>query len=127
MRRGQPLRPMMRMRAKAEQALRLLGLAARAGAVVPGTDRVREAVRGGSVPFVLLAADASANSRDKLVPLLEARGVAFMEVFERQDLGAAVGRAPLSAVGLTEPSFADRVRELVVAIADGPATTTASG
>jgi ribosomal protein L7Ae-like RNA K-turn-binding protein len=114
------------MAAKAEQALRLLGLAARAGALVPGTDRVREAVRNGGVAFVLVAADASANSRDKLGPLLDARGVAFLEVFYREELGAAVGRAPLSAVGLTDRSFADRVRTLVVETAEGPATTTAS-
>jgi ribosomal protein L7Ae-like RNA K-turn-binding protein len=96
-----------------DPALRLLGLAARAGAVVPGTDRVRLAVRSDAVRFVLLAADSSANSRAKLVPLLDAKQVPYAEAFNRDALGEAVGRPPLSAVGLTVESFAARVQELI--------------
>jgi ribosomal protein L7Ae-like RNA K-turn-binding protein len=96
-----------------DAALRLIGLAARAGSVVPGTERVREAVRGGGVRFALVAKDLSANRRDKLIPLLEARGVPYARIFDRDQLGAAVGRAPVSALGITDTSLAARVRELV--------------
>jgi ribosomal protein L7Ae-like RNA K-turn-binding protein len=94
-------------------ALRLLGLAARAGRVVPGTERVREAVRAGGVQFVVVAADASAGAMDKLLPLLERRGVAHAVDFDRAALGGAVGRAPLSAVGVSDASLARRLRELL--------------
>jgi ribosomal protein L7Ae-like RNA K-turn-binding protein len=95
-----------------DRVLRMLGLAARAGAVVPGTGRVREAVRGGSVLLVVLAADASQNSRDKLLPLLDARGVNWISGYDRDTLGQAVGRPPLSAVGVTDARMAARVREI---------------
>jgi ribosomal protein L7Ae-like RNA K-turn-binding protein len=100
-------------RRRAEQALRLLGLAARAGGVVPGTDRVRIAARRDELEFVVIADDASENAREKLVPLLTARGVPYRKVFTRAELGGAVGRSPLSAIGLTDASLAGRIRELI--------------
>ncbi len=91
----------------------MLGLAARAGAVVPGTERVREAARSGQLHFALVASDLSDNSRDKLLPLLNARQVPYAIVSDRDALGGAVGRAPLSALGITEKKLADRVVELL--------------
>lgn len=96
-----------------DAAIRLLGLAARAGTLVPGTAQVRQAVRAGRIRFAVVAADASANSREKLLPLLAARRVRFVVALDREALGHAVGRAPLSAVGLTDERLAERVAELL--------------
>jgi ribosomal protein L7Ae-like RNA K-turn-binding protein len=90
----------------------MLGLAERAGAVIPGTGRVREAARAGRVRLVLLASDASRNSRDKLEPLLRAAGLPFATVADRARLGVAVGKAPLSAVGITDAALARRIGQL---------------
>ena len=90
-----------------------LGMAARAGAVISGTDRVREAARGEGVRLVLLASDASANSREKLVPLLTARGISHVIRYDRNELGAAIGRGPLSAVGVMDRALADRLQVLL--------------
>lgn len=95
------------------RALGLLGLAARAGAVAAGTERVREAARAGRLRYVILAGDAAANARSKLLPLLAARGVPVVEAFDRAGLGDAVGRSSLSAAGLTDASFAARIRMLL--------------
>jgi ribosomal protein L7Ae-like RNA K-turn-binding protein len=91
----------------------MLGLAARAGAVVPGTERVREAARSGKLHFALVASDLSDNSRDKLLPLLNARQIPYAILGDRDALGGAVGRAPLSALGITEKKLAARVVELL--------------
>lgn len=96
-----------------DPVLSMLGLAARAGQLIPGTQRVREAAVAGELRFAIVASDASENSRRRLVPVLEARGVPHAVAFDRDRLGAAVGRAPLSAVGVTSASFAGRVRDLV--------------
>ena len=101
-----------------EPALRLLGLAARAGALLPGTERVREAARRGTVHFAVVAADTSDNSNDKLLPLLSRRGVPHVVAFTRAELGAAVGHAPLSAVGITQASLA---RQIAAALESGVA------
>lgn len=91
----------------------MLGLAARAGAVLPGTDRVRVAARGDGLHFVFVASDASDNALDKIVPLLKSREVPYAVVFDRDALGGAVGRAGISALGITDRKLASRVRELV--------------
>ncbi|MFW6201806.1 MAG: L7Ae/L30e/S12e/Gadd45 family ribosomal protein [Gemmatimonadota bacterium] len=100
-----------------DRASGLLGLAARAGRVVAGTRAVREAARRGRLDFVVVAADASANAREKLIPLLRATGVPHAEALDRATLGAALGRARLSAVGLTDEAMATRLREIFRAAA----------
>ena len=95
--------------------LGLLGLAARAGKVVSGTDAVRAEVREGKVVWVLLADDTAAGQRAKLAPLLEARGVRYHTAFSRAELGRAIGRGAASAVGISDSGFARRAEELIAA------------
>ena len=100
----------MRRPIAADAALRLLGLAARAGALLPGAERVRVAARTATLRFAIVAKDVSANSLDKLVPLLDARGIPYVRAFTRDELGAAVGKAPLSAIGITDETLSLRIR-----------------
>lgn len=97
--------------------LGLLGLAKRAGALVTGTEQVRVAVRDGSARVVVLAGDAAPGQQAKLLPLLQARGVAHFVGPRRDQLGAATGLGPVSALGLTEVGFARRASELLTALA----------
>jgi ribosomal protein L7Ae-like RNA K-turn-binding protein len=104
-----------------EQALRrrvldLLGLAARAREVVSGVDPVRRAARQNGVLRVILAEDSAPGQQQKLTPLLEARGVPFHHCFTRDELGAAIGRGAVSAVGITDRNLARRAGELVAAL-----------
>ena len=94
----------------------ILGLAARARALVHGTDMTRKAVREGEVRSVLLAGDAAPAQAQKLVPLLEARRVPFHVCLSREALGFAIGRGPVSAVGITNDSFEKRVAVLAAAL-----------
>lgn len=96
-----------------DPVLQMVGLAARARAVAPGTQQVRELVRAGRVHFALVANDLTATGRDKLVPLLEGRGVSYAIRYTRQELGRAVGRGPLAAVGVTDGHVARRLRTLL--------------
>ena len=92
--------------------LSLMGLAARARKLVFGTDMARGAARDGSLAAALVASDASPTQSNKLVPLLQARGIPYAVCLNRADIGAAIGRGPVSAVGFTDPSFARRALEL---------------
>ena len=92
--------------------LDLIGLSARAGALISGTQAVRTAVREGGVCQVILAADAAEAQRGKLIPLLDARRIPYYTGFSREELGAALGRAPVSAIGLLNPQLGERVRVL---------------
>lgn len=93
--------------------LRLIGLGVRARTVVVGVEQVRVAAKKGNLVFAVVAPDASANSRDKVVPLLRARGVNFVEGPTAAELGAAVGREQTAAVGVTDAELARGIRALV--------------
>jgi ribosomal protein L7Ae-like RNA K-turn-binding protein len=95
------------------EALALIGIAARAGAVVFGAQRVREASRDGHVRIAIVAGDASENSRDRIVPALQGRGVPVTAAFDRNRLGAAIGRSAVSAVGVTDGNLARRLLDML--------------
>lgn len=90
--------------------LRLLGLGARGRLVSIGVDRTREAAIKGSLRLAVVATDASFNSRDKVVPLLQARGVTIIATESAEALGAAVGRAATAVVGVLDSRLARGLR-----------------
>jgi ribosomal protein L7Ae-like RNA K-turn-binding protein len=92
------------------EALQLLGLARRAGAVVPGTDAARRAVRQGEARLVLMAGDASSVQLKKIRNALKHRPIPQGTLGDRATLGAAVGRGPVSAVAVTAASFAEQLQ-----------------
>ena len=92
--------------------LRLIGLGVRARNVVVGVEQVREAAKKGNLEFAIVAPDASANSRDKIVPLLRARRIKFVEGPTATELGAAVGREQTAAVGVIDRQLARGISAL---------------
>ncbi len=71
---------------------------------------MREALRRGTQPpFVIVAADCSANTQDRLLPLLKAREVRYVIGYRREELGGAIGRAPVSAVAVLDRSLGRRL------------------
>jgi ribosomal protein L7Ae-like RNA K-turn-binding protein len=96
-----------------QKVLRLVGLGMRSRGVVVGVDSVREAAKRNEVFLAVVATDASPNSLDKVVPLLNARRVKFVEVPSAVDLGVAVGRNQTAVVGIVDRQLAAGVRASV--------------
>ena len=90
-----------------DAGLRLLGLGARAGAVVLGTGAVRGALQRGRVYAVVLASDSSRRTEDKVVRLARAKGVSVLHGPPAAALGKRLGRDSLQAVGILEPQLAN--------------------
>jgi len=76
---------------------------------VVGTDAVRQAVRGGEARLVLMAGDASPVQLEKIEKALSKRPTPWASLSDRATIGAAVGRAPVSAVALTGASLAGQI------------------
>jgi ribosomal protein L7Ae-like RNA K-turn-binding protein len=106
---------------QARRVLGLVGLGLRARTAVVGTAQVRAAVRQGQVKIALVAGDAAANSRDKLLPLLRARRVRVVEDFSASQLGAVAGRGQTAAIGVVDPSLAKGILGVVDAGLTRPA------
>ena len=80
------------------RCLDTLGLARRAGLTAIGADKVRAQASAGKTVVLIEAADGSRAERDKMAAA--ARGAKVIDTFDRQDLGAAVGREEAVHIGL---------------------------
>jgi ribosomal protein L7Ae-like RNA K-turn-binding protein len=84
----------------------LLGLGVRAGNVVIGVSGVRMKLQQGRLAVVVLAADASPRTRDKVERLARARGVPVLAGPVAERLGAQLGRPPVQTAGTGDRALA---------------------
>lgn len=103
-----------------QRLLGLLGLGLRGRLAVVGVQQVRVAARRGTLVLAVLASDASMNSQDKLVPLLRAKRIRFIEGPAAAVLGAALGRRPVAAIGVIDRNLARGLLKIAVANSAGP-------
>jgi ribosomal protein L7Ae-like RNA K-turn-binding protein len=90
--------------------LGLAGLGVRARNAVVGVEQVRAAAQGGSLQVALVAADASRHSRDKVVPLLAAKGIMMVDGFTASELGGVAGREATAVIGIVDAALAKGIR-----------------
>lgn len=105
------LKALTTMETRRSSALRLLGLARRAGAVAPGTEAVRRALRDGEALLILMAEDASSVQMKKIRTMQDHGSIPRVTLGDRATLGAALGVAKLSVVAVTQASLANRLIE----------------
>ncbi len=101
-------------RALRQAALDRLGMEARAGNLINGSDRVQIAARSGRVHLLVHAADSGEDGRRRLdqawrVGGGESQGLIFPE--GRAILSMALGRENVVHVALTDPAAAARARQ----------------
>ena len=85
---------------------RVLGLGVRAGNVVVGVAGVRAGLQRGTVACVVLAADASRRTMEKVTRLAAARKVPTIRGPTAAELGTGLGKPPVQAVGISDPALA---------------------
>ncbi|HCK91318.1 MAG TPA: hypothetical protein DHW54_09050 [Gemmatimonadetes bacterium] len=100
------------------EALRILGLARRAGAVAPGTSATRRSITRGEARVVLMAEDASSAQLDKIKRTMRERIIPQVLLGDRATLGAAIGKAPIAVLAVTDSSLAGRLLESIDADAE---------
>jgi len=77
---------------------------------VVGVERVRGAAQEGTLRLALLAEDASRHSRDKIVPMLAAKGITMVDGFAAAELGAVSGREATAVIGIVDVQLAKGIR-----------------
>jgi ribosomal protein L7Ae-like RNA K-turn-binding protein len=96
-----------------KKVLGLAGLGVRGRLAVVGVERVREAAAKGTLKLAIVARDASRNSLNKIVPLLEAKRVRIVDGIGAVPLGAAVGRDATAVIGIVDAQLAKGIRGIV--------------
>lgn len=86
--------------------LGVLGLATRAGKTAAGANNAVEAVRAGKAKLVLIASDASENTKKQVSDKSRFYKVECVVCDAgSEELGRAIGKSSSAAVAITDPGF----------------------
>ncbi|RBW69884.1 YlxQ family RNA-binding protein [Bacillus taeanensis] len=92
-----------------DKSLQLLGLAARARKLITGEELVLKEVRNKKAKLVLLAGDASLNTKKKITDKCSYYHVPLVEVSDRYQLGHAVGKEQRVIIAVIDEGFAKKI------------------
>jgi predicted RNA-binding protein YlxR (DUF448 family) len=95
-----------------ERIASYLSLANKAGRVVSGGDMVMQVLRkGGQELLVLFSTDISENIRQKIVALADKNGVEYFTLFDKERVGALIGKSLRSAVVVEGHGFVTTIKK----------------
>lgn len=93
--------------------LSMLGLAARARKVVSGEFPTQKAIQNFSACLVIVAADASENTKKKFQDKCAYYEILFYIYGTKEELGHAIGKEMRASLAVTDEGFAEAVHKLI--------------
>ncbi|MFP4177697.1 MAG: L7Ae/L30e/S12e/Gadd45 family ribosomal protein [Acholeplasmataceae bacterium] len=84
---------------------RTLGLAYRAARVVVGTEKALLSLRKGHVKLVILATDASDNTKKRIHDKARTYGASVVEAISTERMSRAIGKRGIKVIGITDHGF----------------------
>ncbi|MCR5367865.1 MULTISPECIES: L7Ae/L30e/S12e/Gadd45 family ribosomal protein [Eubacterium] len=91
-----------------DKRLGMLGLAARAGALVSGGFMAEKAIADGSAKFVIIAEDASDNTVKKFENKCRFYKVPYVICSVMDELGHLIGKESRTVIAITDDNFAEQ-------------------
>lgn len=87
----------------------MLSLAKRAGKLISGEDTVLMTLKDGGCYLVIIASDASENTKKKILNRAAGANVHCLVMCDRQELSNAVGMYNRAVFAITDRAFADKI------------------
>jgi len=94
-----------------DRVLSGLSLAQKAGQIASGEFAAEKAVKEGRAFLVIVAGDASDNTKKKIKNMTEYRGIPCYTYADRENLGRCIGREYRSMAAVTHSGFADSIEK----------------
>lgn len=94
-----------------DRVLNMIGLAQKAGKVVSGEFMTEKAVKTGTACLVILAEDASDNTKKKFRNMCEFYEVDYREYAPKDHLGHSMGKEFRASLAITDEGLAQAVRK----------------
>jgi ribosomal protein L7Ae-like RNA K-turn-binding protein len=88
-----------------DKVLSSLGMAMRAGKVITGDEIVEKAIRAGKAKLVIIASDASDNTKKKFSDKCNSYDVKLLFTHDRERLGKAIGKFDRVVIAVTDVQF----------------------
>ena len=98
---------------KNDKVLSLLGLATRAGDVVSGEFMVEKCVKSGKAQLVVVATDASENTRKSFTNMCSFYNVPIVFYSDRDSLGKCIGKEFRVSVAVRNEGFANGILKIL--------------
>lgn len=89
-----------------DKRLGMLGLAAKAGSVASGGFAAEKAITEGKAYFVIIAEDASDNTKKKFENKSRYYGIPYVMCGNMDELGHAIGKEDRTVLVITDEGFA---------------------
>lgn len=91
----------------------MLGLCQKAGKLVTGEFAAKEAVLSNTAYLVIVATDASNNTKKLFKDKSSYRGIPQVEWGTKEALGSKVGKDPRAVIAIVDENFARKIKELI--------------
>ena len=101
------------MKTNKDKIYSFLGLATRAGKIVSGDDSTLLELKRGNVKLVIVADDASDNTKKLFKDKSSYRNIPYVYFSSKLELGYSIGMAPRSVLGVKDINFANKILELM--------------
>lgn len=96
-----------------EKIVNFLGLAMRAGKVKTGESVILNDIKKNRLKLVIIATDASENTKIKFQSKCESYHISFRIFGTRAELGQALGKAERVNIGITDQGFAKKLVSMI--------------
>lgn len=101
------------MKNNMEKIHSLLGLAMRAGKLVSGEDATMLDLKKGKLNLIIVASDASNNTKKLFNDKSSYRKVNCVELSTKSDLGISIGKDSRAVIGIKDIGFANKIIQLM--------------
>ena len=91
----------------------MIGLAEKAGSVVSGEFSTEKAIKNRKACLVILASDASGNTRKHFLDMCAYRNIPICIYGDKDALGHAIGKGMRVSLAITKQGLADEVRKRI--------------
>lgn len=96
-----------------DKSYSFIGLARKAGKLVYGEMNCEKSIKSNKALLVIIACDASENTRKKFENSCKYREIPFLCFGEKEVLGRLLGKDVISVIAITDTRFAQRLIELI--------------
>ena len=90
-----------------------IGLAMRSGNIVSGDDTTLREVKKKRVKLVIIAEDASKNTKKLFTDKCSFRSIEHYEFGEKNELGMSIGKSPRAVLGIMDGNIAAQIKKIL--------------
>ena len=94
---------------KPDKVLSMIGIAARAGNIASGEFSTEKAVKGGKAYLVVVAKDASQNTKKHFSDMCSYRQIPLFEYADKKRLGNCIGKEYRASLAVTDENLAEAI------------------